>query len=302
MAYLLGLIVGRGTLREAGGLRQLIIEYPFKELKAEGLTLSYDAKDKLLLSLDSTINRLGELLDIAPKKIPSEKSCSIIIESARFGLFWRNLNKLLKGKMSFREMEVPDEIFLETTEIKKEFLRGLVDVTGSIRLSDRYRDGRYRIYISILYENWILPIQICKLLQEKPLRIPVNTIDWGHPNTRNGQLTDYKKGKLNVWAREHQLKVFAEYFLPIGFTINHKKEILKELADYNNKKFGHRKPKLCLPPKRIGDKKSRHPCETSDKLPQILKGRHFDTYWQICLALGCTQYKKEKSLFEENNV
>ncbi len=57
MAYLLGLIVGRGTIREVSGKRQLIIEYPFRNLIAKGISKSFDAKDKILLSLDETINR-----------------------------------------------------------------------------------------------------------------------------------------------------------------------------------------------------------------------------------------------------
>ena len=32
-----------------------------------------------------------------------------------------------------------------------------------------------------------------------------------------------------------------------------------------------------------------HPEEISEKLPQELRGKHFDAYWQICLELGCTQ-------------
>ena len=294
MAYLLGLIVGRGTIRESGGMRQLVIEYPFRSLQARGITKLFDTKDKISLSLDETINRLGELTEAAPKKVVSDKGVSIILESTKNSLLWRNINKLLEGKTSFREMEVPAIIFEAEEEIKKEFLRGIADVTGSIGIGGRDQAGRHRVYISILNDNWKLPIQMCKLLQDKPLEIPVNTIDWGHPNIRNGHAKDYDKGREQAWAREHQLKVYAECFEPVGFRIIHKNEILKELAQYNREKFGLRTAKLCIPEKKRQKTRIAHPEENSDKLPKELKGKHCDTYWQVCLELGCDQFAKDK--------
>jgi len=219
MAYLLGLIVGRGTIREISGKRQLIIEYPFRNLVAKGISKSFDAKDKILLSLDETINRLGELMEITPRKVSSENAVSIVVESNKYGILWRNIDRLLLNKTSFREMEVPETIFTSSEDIKKEFLRGVADVTGSIGTGGRDQAGRHRVYISVLNDNWKLPIQICRLLQEGSLNIPVNTIDWGHPNIRNGNLRDYDRGATQVWAREHQLKVYAEYFEKVGFRI-----------------------------------------------------------------------------------
>jgi hypothetical protein len=299
MSYLLGLIVGRGTIREVSGMRQLIIEYPFRSLEAKGIKHSFVTKDKILLSLDDTVNRLGELTEVTPRKVVSASAVSVVVESTKFSLLWRNISKLLEGKTSFREMEVPEIIYNAEEEIKKEFLRGIADVTGSIGTGGRDQAGRHRVYISILNENWILPIQICKILQDEPLGIPANTIDWGHPNTRNGNLKDYNKGREQAWAREHQLKVCAEYFEPIGFRIIHKDEILKELAQYNRDHFPVRKPKLCIPPKKRQRQKYSHPEENSDKLPVALKGKHCDSYWQICLELGCKQFKENKHISTE---
>ena len=294
MAYLLGLIVGRGTIRETGGMRQLVIEFPFRSLEAKGIAKSFDTKDKILLSLDDTINRLGELVEVTPKKISSNNAVSIILESTKNSLLWRNINKLLNGKNSFREMEVPAIIFDAEEEIKKEFLRGIADVTGSIGTGGRDQAGRHRVYISILNENWKLPIQICKLLQDSPLEIPVNTIDWGHPNIRNGHAKEYNAGREQAWSREHQLKVYAEYFAPVGFRIIHKNEILKELVECNRAHFSGRKAKLCIPQKKKQKQKGSHPEENSDKLPIELKGKHCDTYWQVCLELGCSQFGENR--------
>ena len=293
MAYLLGLIVGRGTIREISGKRQLIIEYPFKNLIAKGISSSFHAKDKILLSLDETVNRLGELIEITPKKIDSKNSVNIVIESTKYGLLWRNIDRLLLNKKSFREMEIPNILFDAPEDIKKEFLRGITDVTGSIGTGGRDQAERHRVYISILNDNWKLPVQICKLLQDSPLNIPVNTIDWGHPNIRNGNLKDYNRGAKQAWAREHQLKVYAEYFEKVGFRIIHKNEILKELAEENRKNFPKRRPKLCNPSKKRAKQRIPHPEETSEKLPPELRGKHCDTYWQVCLKLRCTQGKNQ---------
>lgn len=293
MAYLLGLIVGRGTIRETSGLRQLIIEYPFRNLEAKGISHIFNTKDKLLLSLDDTINRLGELTGAAPQKIVSENSVNITIESTKFSLLWRNINKLLKGATSFREMEIPEIIYDAEEIIKKEFLRGIADVTGSIGTGGRDQSGRHRVYISVLNENWKLPIQICKVLQDAPLEIPVNTVDWGHPNIRNGNVEEYSKGREQAWAREHQLKVYAECFEPVGFRIIHKNDILKELAQYNRENFPGRAANPCIPPKKLLKSRLTHPEENSEKLPSELKGKHCDAYWQVCLELGCKQFKKE---------
>lgn len=296
MAYLLGLIVGRGTIRRTNGHKQLIIEFPFRNLMAEGITKKFNTKDKILLSLDETINRLGELVGSVPSKQSSTNSVNLVFESTKNTLLWRNLERLLEGKTSFREMTIPNEIFSASEEIKKEFLRGFADVSGGISKSGVYINGRHRVYLVTLYDNWGLLIKLCLLLQSEPLSIPVQTIDWGHPNIRDGNLTKYNKGSKEFWAKEHQLKIFAEYFEKVGFRIIHKNEILKELAEFNRTNWPNAKPSFCLPPKKIrkNQTKVKHNEENSDKLPRNLKGKHFDTYWQVCLELGCKQSKEAR--------
>ena len=81
----------------------------------------------------------------------------------------------------------------------------------------------------------------------------------------------------------------ADDFEKIGFYMSHKQEVLEELANYNKRKFG--KANFCSPPKRRRSK-PKHPSEKSDKLPNELRGKHFNSYWEICAALGCYRYKK----------
>lgn len=50
-------------------------------------------------------------------------------------------------------------------------------------------------------------------------------------------------------------------------------------------------PPFCNPNPRIRriTKKPKHSQEASSYLPKGVRGKHFDAYWQICVALGCKQ-------------
>jgi len=293
VAYFLGLVTARGELSDTGGVKRISIEFPFRNLEVEGIKKKIDQRDQILLSLDKAISRVNELTDINIRKNVEEHSVYLVLESLRSTLFWRNVSLLMKGKTTYYEFEVPDQIFDSDEQIKKEFLRGFADVAGSARFSNRNKWGKCRVYLDVLNstQNWKLPVQICHLLQDH-LKIPVDTIAWGHPNIRDPNLKEYNAGRKDAWAREHQIKIFADDFEKVGFYMSHKQEILEELANYNREKdFG--KAKFCNPPKRLsGKRKPKHPSENSDKLPTEIKGKHYDSYWQICAHLDCPRYLK----------
>jgi hypothetical protein len=165
--------------------------------------------------------------------------------------------------------------------IQVEFLRGIADVGGFIRDSNRFMDGRRRVYLEVNNRNWILPIQICALLQLK-LDVSVQMIQWGHPNTR-------EPGGGNNWSREHQIKIFAEAFEPIGFTVEYKNTTLQKFARQDRKMRAQLHKCNPNPEIRRINKKKRHPGEKSSDLPSRLRSQHFDSYWQICVAMGCKQ-------------
>ena len=297
MAYLLGLVTGRGFLKDSQSLKQIIISFPYKSLEATGVNTVFNQRDKILISLDSIVNRIGELAGQHPQKIAAQKNIDIVIDLPRNNLLWRNIQAYANGKNSFKNIEIHEKIFNASEVVKKEFIRGIADVTGYARKGNAYFDNHHRIYFEIHNANWKMPVQLCTLLQSPPLNIPVQTIDWGHPNIRNGNVTEYNAGRKTVWSREHQLKVFAECFEPIGFRIHHKNQILKEMAEYNRFNFPNAKNSLCTPPKRKRGTKATHPQEQSNRLPRELRGKHCDTYWQVCKELGCVRYniKKETS-------
>jgi hypothetical protein len=289
VAYFIGLVTARGEITDTGRIKRISIEFPFRNLKVEGIKKAITQKDKILLSLDRVINRVNELTDVNVRKEESEHAVYLIIETLKNTMFLRNTKVLMKGRSSYYEFEVPDQIFQVDESIKKEFIRGFADVAGSARWANRNRWGKCRVYLDVLNSpsNWRLPVQICHLLQDH-LGLPIDVIQWGHPNTRDPNLKEYNQGRKDAWAREHQIKVFADDFEKIGFYMSHKQEILEELAEYNRKNR-FKKAKFCNPPKRVR-KKPKHPSENSKKLPQEIRGKHYDSYWQICADLGCIRY------------
>jgi len=287
VAYLVGMIAARGVFSQKNNIRKIIITFPFKNLIAIGITKKFDQQTHLHISVDKIRKRVQELLEVPVDVVSTNTSFQLIISFQRNTLFWRNLKFLMQNKNSYREFRVPPQIIEADETIQKEFIRGFADVAGYIRESNNYMNGKRRVYLEVQNENWFIPIDICYLLQEK-LNVPVQLIQWGHPNTRE----PYRQSKGESWAREHQIKIFSEAFQDIGFYVDYKQEILEEFI----KEDRNLPPKIqrCNPNPKIRKirKKPKHPDENSSRLPDCLRGRHFDAPWQICLKLGCKQKKK----------
>ena len=180
-------------------------------------------------------------------------------------------------------MQANNTAFLMLT---KALLRGIADVTGYIRKSNIAfgQDGMHRVYIEIP-GNWYMVIDISNMLKE--VDIPVQTIDFGHPNFRDAKLVKYNQGKPNFWKKEHQVKIFANEFMPIGFNIKHKQEALakysEELLDYVDPKKTH---KFYWEKSIRRTKKLIHPCENDPSLPAEIQGKHFESWTDLAGYLG----------------
>jgi hypothetical protein len=77
----------------------------------------------------------------------------------------------------------------------------------------------------------------------------------------------------------------------VGFHVSYKQQILEEFIEEDSQRIGKLPPK-CNPNPKIRRRvkpKPKHPGERSTLLPVDLRKRHFDSYWQICLAMGCEQ-------------
>ena len=128
-------------------------------------------------------------------------------------------------------------------------------------------------------------IDIANLL--KDIDIPIQSIDFGHPNFRDPNLVEYNKGNSLYWKKEHQIKIYANEFLTIGFNIKHKQEALKkyseELSKYLSVQDTHRF--YWEKPTRIRKKKI-HPGESDKSLPVEIRGKHYDSWTNLAKDLG----------------
>jgi len=184
-------------------------------------------------------------------------------------------------------------------DLKLEFMRGVADAGGFIRDSNNYMGLKRRVYIEVNNRNWVLPIELCKILQQD-LRVPVQLIQWGHPNTRTPGVQSGRS-----WAKEHQVKLFAEHFSKVGLYTDYKQKILDEFATAD-KDLDQTLPPFCNPNPRVRrlQKKPKHRDESSNYLPARIRRKHFDAYWQICVDMGCQQCVEvpQKELFEIDQV
>lgn len=296
VAYLLGMIFVRGTFQIDGDVRRLLIHFPYHLMEVRGLpgsTLKFEQETQIRLSLEDVRRRINELLEV---NVDIERARNEVTLKATFTkntMSWRNLRLLCNNKSNNSEFTVPDVMFNMPEDIQKEFIRGITDAAASPSYSDRDQIGMQRIVIQFQNPNWILPIQVCKLLQEN-LKVNVQHILWGHPNIRTPGKDEGKiSGKSGeTWAKEHRLRIYSDDFESIGFNFKYKQKILEEMVNYNLKDK-NRNSKPCNPKtkKLRGDRKPKHHDERSKRLPACLRGNHFDAYFQVCQALGCLQGK-----------
>ncbi|MBE7515186.1 MAG: hypothetical protein HS105_01030 [Chloracidobacterium sp.] len=275
ISYLLGLITGHGEIQYNNDVKRIVIGFEYKSLESRAITRVFDQRLHIQTSLDPVVHRLQQIGVNVEKVV--DKKISILLTWVKEDIAWLFIKFLINGtRFSFHDFLIPEPMFETNDTNKKEFLRGIADVTGFVRKSNVYTDGRHRVYIEVSNKNWFLPPQICQLTQS--LNVPIQYIGYGHPNIRGGTGTS--------WAKEHQIKIFADDFEKIGFYISHKNEALAELSEFNKANFKTRKA-LCTGVVGRGKTKGAHDHETHDKLPKELNGRHFNSYKEICKCLGC---------------
>ncbi|MCD6417459.1 hypothetical protein J7M00_01585 [bacterium] len=269
VAYLLGLITGRGEIVVNDRHFFISIHFPFQKTELEGM----DQFSGFVASVASSIlprlkNLLGASVELS---VYEDKNVAIIAEFNKENMIVRNLGLIL-GTTNYRDFIVPDVVMNnKNKEIQLEFLRGFSDTSANIRRSNRDINGEHRVYLDVLNSNWHLPVSMCELIQDK-LSIPVDSIIWGHPS-------------FNRSLREHQIRIYAHNFLEVGFYIEHKQKVLQILAEENRKK----EKNFCDGHKRIREKNKKE--NFPDSMPDNLK-KHFDAFWQICAQMGCNNAKK----------
>ena len=283
MAYLLGMVLGNGEIQQKTQKTTVTIDIPYKNLRTD------DKQDVPIYVKASTVDiraiiepLIGHNLTITQTK----NSTKMTFETQNTEYVIREIIKLTENGTHHSTMRMHPDLFRISPDEKKSLLRGLADVTAYIRRSNIAfgQEGAHRVYIEIP-GNWFLVIDIANML--KDIDVPIQTIDFGHPNFRDGNLRKYNAGKLNFWKKEHQVKIYANEFLPVGFNIKHKQEALvkysQELLGFIDPKTTHKfywekniRPKI----------RPSHPGENDAFLPDIIRGRHFDSWTDLAETLG----------------
>ncbi|MCC8174985.1 MAG: hypothetical protein LUC85_03885 [Bacteroidales bacterium] len=285
MAYLLGMIVGNGEIKREKSQTTVSIEIPHKKLTTEHVE---DVELYVRASI-TDIRGIIEPLVGALLRYDSNARCSIIhFSMGNESYLIREINRIIGRVVSHESMRIPEEIFNAPIDQRKAFLKGFGDVTAYIRRSNAYMDHySHRVYVEIP-KNWHLVVDYCNLLQS--INIPVQNIDWGHPNMRDPKLKKLHKGQANFWKKEHQVKIWAVVYEQIGFVVLHKNRCLAIYAHEHRTHFtnntwaslnrfywdmsSQNRPKLS------------HPAESDPFLPLEIRGKHYDSWKEIARDLG----------------
>lgn len=283
MAYLIGLILGNGEIQRGSKESTITIDIPYKNLYTDDLK---DVSIYVKASMVDIRNIVEPLIGRNIIVTQSSNATKLSFTKDNEDYTMREIIRLIGKGTHHSSMRMDDELFEITHEEKLSLLRGIADSTGYIRRANIAfgQDGAHRVYIEIP-GNWYMVINIANMLRD--VDIPVQTIDFGHPNFRDANLVKYNQGKKSFWKKEHQVKIFANEFLPVGFNIKHKQDALEkysdELLDYLDPKKTHEfyweKPVRA----RI---KPIHPGENDDSLPIEIRGRHFDSWQELAKYLG----------------
>lgn len=283
MSYLLGMILGNGEVQRGPSTTTVTIDIPYKNLYTD------DMKDVAIYVKASIVDIrsiVEPLLDHSLVVTQTKHSTKLSFTKSNKEYVVREILRLIGSGSRHSTMKMDPELFTMTTDQKKALLRGIADVTGYIRKSNlAYGEpGAHRVYIEVP-GNWQMVIDIANML--KSIDIPVQTIDFGHPNFRDGRMIKYNEGKHLYWKKEHQIKVYANEFLPVGFSIQHKQDAL---MSYSNELLLHKDPSKThqfyweKPIRRKN--KPIHPGETDVSLPVEIRGKHFDSWTDLAKELG----------------
>lgn len=289
MAYLIGMVLGNGEILRKENSTIVTIEFPHKNLYTDD---QKDAKVYVKASLSDIRDMVNPLLGTDTIIRQTDRKSYLSFEKNNGEYVIRELLKFIQFGTSHENMKMDDSLFDLATDQRKMLLRGFADTTAYIRNSNCYfgNSDLGRVYIEIP-RNWDMAIDICNML--KSVDVPVQTLDFGHPNMRDPKLTDYNKGKKEVWRREHQLKIYSNEFLPIGFEVIHKQQALLKSAQRLQayyEKLGEiasdKTHRYYWETRTVNRKKPGHPEENSQYLPQEIRDKHYDSWKMIAEDLG----------------
>ena len=283
MAYLVGMILGNGEVQRGNTESTITIEIPHKNLRDDD---DREVDVYVQASLTDIRGIIEPLIGYSMVVTQSQRSTRLSFTKPNADYTMREILRFIGSGIHHSNMKMNSDLFLICHDEKKELLRGMADVTAYIRRSNMAfgQEGHHRVYIEIP-GNWYMVIDVANML--KDLDVPVQTIDFGHPNFRDPNRAKYDAGNPNYWKKEHQIKIWANEFMPIGFNIIHKQralekytaELLTSMDPDTTHKYYWEKP--------IRRKtKPIHPGENDPILPAEIRGRHFDSWQELAEVLG----------------
>lgn len=287
MAYLIGMILGNGEIQKGTKDTIITIDIPHKNLYTDDFN---DVRVYIKASVVDIRSIVEPLIGSDLKFTQGDRSTKISFSKPNEEYITRQILKYVSSGSQHSTMNMNSELFNMSRDEKKALLRGLADVTGYIRKSNIAfgQEGAHRVYIEIP-GNWQMVIDIANIL--KDVDVPIQTIDFGHPNFRDSNLTKYNEGKIGYWKKEHQIKIYANEFLPIGFNIKHKQDALakysEELLKYFNPESTHKF--YWEKNNRTGKNKPIHPGESDLSLPIQIRGKHYNSWTELAKELGYGQ-------------
>ena len=286
-AYFIGLCIARGEF--IGERLSIRFRYKTRRILLPPNTDADLARKSREYVIDATLlkDRLSRFLRADIEAIQTEDEFSIIVPMIRESYSDKRIVAILGShNFSFKTAQIPSAILSSTKDIKIHFLMGIADASSCPTYADRDQIKRCRICFDIPFENWDLPIQICRMLQED-INIKVDGILWGHPNLR-----EPNKPRSRAWVKEHRVRVYAEEFSKIGFRFEFKQDILGIFLKHN-KTLKKRNLKFCWATKgKQARVKPPHISESDDRIPEGVRGHHINSFREICSRIGCCQKEK----------
>lgn len=284
MAYLLGMILGNGEIQQGSNETVVTIDIPHKNLYTDD---EKDVRVYVKASIVDIRQIVEPLIGTDITYTQGRKSTMISFKKPNAEYVMRQILHYVGNGSRHAYMEMNEDLFNIKLDEKKALLRGMADVTGYIRKSNIAFgvEGSHRVYIEIPC-NWKMVIDVANLL--KDVDVPIQNIDFGHPNFRDSNLNKYNAGQKLYWKKEHQIKIYANEFLAIGFNINHKQEALEK---YSKDLLNHMDPELTHKfywekNVRTGKIKPIHPGENDSSLPAEIRGKHYNSWTELAKDLG----------------
>lgn len=283
MAYLIGMILGNGEIQQGINETTVTIEIPHKNLYTDD---EKDVKIYIKASLVDIRQIVEPLIGTNITYTQERRSTKISFRKPNAEYVMRQILHYVGNGSRHAYMEMNEDLFKISKDQKKSLLRGFADVTGYIRKSNLAYGvkGAHRVYIEIP-GNWKMVVDISNLL--KDVDVPVQNIDFGHPNFRDSNLKKYNSGQKFYWKKEHQIKIYANEFLSIGFNVHHKQEALEkyanELSNFLNSERTH---KFYWEKSIRKRQKPMHPSENDPSLPISIRGKHYESWTELAKDLG----------------